>query len=314
MRQKIKIVLFLIFISHFGFAQNIKKSSFMVMPSTQWMTAHNYTTTIDNQGESVEVYNYKKAMSQDIDLLPVIAKIEGILKGRGLQTINLQAKLSDLDQESAEDAMQTGKATSSESAYDKLVKRAKADYLVYMTWNITKQGPNSFVTFTMEAIDAYTNEKASSVSGTGNGSFDAILPIILEEAVLTHLDQFLAGVSEHAEDILANGRKVKIKIKKSTSWAGDLEKEYNGKELNVIIEDWMKENTVNGVDGLDDTTENFMQFNNTRIPLLGTDGKRMDAKSFIQPLVKMLKEAPFSIPTKIQSKGAGKVEIILGGK
>jgi hypothetical protein len=139
MKNRFIITLLLAVTSLAGFSQVIKKATFMVMPSTQWMTQHNYVTTINNQGESVDVYNYKKAMSQDIDLLPVIAKIEGILKSRGLQTINMQAKLADLDIERAEDAMLTSKTTKSsvvESAYDRLVKRAKADYLVYITWKM----------------------------------------------------------------------------------------------------------------------------------------------------------------------------------
>ncbi len=317
MKNRITVTLLLILTSLMGFSQVIKKATFMVMPSTQWMTLNNYVTTIDNQGESVDVYNYKKAMSQDIDLLPVIAKIEGILKSRGLQTINMQAKLADLDIERSEDAMLTSKTSKStvvESAYDRLVKRAKADYLVYITWNIVKSGPNRSVTFTMQAKDAYTLEDASSVSGNGKGSFDASLPVILEEVVLTHIDPFLAQVTEHVEDIFTNGRKVKFVVKKWPSWDGDLEKEFDGKELREIIEDWLRDNTVNGQYSSENSTENIIEFNNVRIPTLDANGKGLDANNFFRPLSKVLKEPPYLITNRMVVNGLGKVQIVLGEK
>lgn len=319
MKNRITVTLLLILTSLMGFSQVIKKATFMVMPSTQWMSdpEHNYVTTIDNQGESVAVYDYKKAMSQDIDLLPVIAKIEGILKERGLQTINMQAKLADIDIERAEDAMLTSKTTKStvvESAYDRLVKRAKADYLVYITWKIHKSGPNRSVTFTIQAIDAYTGEPAASKSGNGKGSFDASLPVILEEAVLTHIDPFIAEIAVHADDIFANGRKVKFVVKKWPSWDGDLEKEFDGKELREIIEDWVRDNTVNSQFSVGNSTENIIEFNNVRIPTLDANGKGLDANNFFRPLSKVLKAPPYLITNKMVVNGLGKVQIVLGEK
>jgi hypothetical protein len=157
-------------------------------------------------------------------------------------------------------------------------------------------------------------EDASSVSGNGKGSFDASLPVILEEAVLTHIDPFLAQVTEHVEDIFANGRKVKFIVKKWPSWDGDLEKEFDGKELREIIEDWLRENTVNGQYSSENSTENIIEFNNVRIPILDANGKGLDANNFFRPLSKVLKAAPYLITNKMVVNGLGKTQIVLGEK
>lgn len=317
MKNKIYLTFVILLTFTFCIAQKGKKATFMVMPSTQWLKDKGYMTTVNNQGVEVDIYNYKKAMSQNMDLLPVISIIEGAFKSRELQTINMQASLAAIDAERARDAMfvtKTTKSSFTESPYDQLIKQAKADYLVYVTWNITPNGPNKYVTLTLDAIDAYTSENVASVTGTSAPSYSAILPVMLEEAVLTQIDRLLSRVFAHAEDIYKNGRKINITIKKQDVWQGDFEKEYNNKELREIIEDWFKANTVAGVFDIASSTENYMKFNNVRIPFLDENGKGLDATNFIKPLSKMLKALPYSLVVKTQPIGLGQVILSIGEK
>lgn len=316
MKRKITLIALLVCAQFLCFGQKAKKTSFMVMPSDNWMTQNKFYTEIDNQGEMVPVFNYKKAILQSEDLLPVIAKIEGLLKDRGLLLKNLESVMNSNSADNAENLVLTSKTSGagvSESAFDKLMKTAKADILVKISWKNTKVGPRNQITFTLEGIDAYSNEPVASISGTGKPSIEAILPVLLEEAVLTHIDSFLEKIAAHAEDTFENGRRVKIVIKKWDSWDGDLEKEYGGKELNEILEAWFRGNAVKGVFEIESSTENKMTVG-VKIPVFDETGNGLSAQNFLRPLNKLLKAPPYSIPNKLMEYGLGKAQIVLGDK
>lgn len=309
-------LLFLLLLQLSGFSQKQTKTSFMVVPGDNWMTQNGYYKMVDNQGDQEPVFNYKKALLENTDLIPVLTKIEEMLVERGLKVINFQGALNNVKMDNAENAVLSSKTSNSsvaESAFDMLMKTAKADVLVKVSWNNNKLGPNNQISFTMEGIDSYTLSPFASITGIGKKSFEASIPILLEEAVLTQIDRLLAKVDEHAADTQENGRKVKIVIKKWNSWDGDLEKEYAGKELNEILEDWFKANAKNGSFEIEDSTENKMVFV-ARIPLLDENSSAMTANSFIRPLNKLLKAPPYSIANKLMNYGLGKAQLMLGEK
>jgi len=114
--------------------------------------------------------------------------------------------------------------------------------------------------------------------------------------------------------MFTNGREITIKIKKFNSWDKDLETDYNGKELNVYIEEWLSKNAVNGRFSTTDATENMMFFEQVRIPLFDVAGKAIDARGFCRNLQNYLTNAPFSIVNKLMMKGLGQATLILGDK
>ena len=311
------IFLSLFCFTQIGFSQKVKKSSFMVMPHEKWMITNNFYNTVDNQGQEDYVFNYKKAILESPDLLPVVAKIEGILKERGKKLISLNEKINAINQDNAEKIVlqsKTSKAAVTENAFDKLMKTAKADVLVQIDWTVTTIGPKRQINFTLYGVDAYTNEPIAVVSDPGGmPSFEASLPVLLEEAVLKKVDDFLARIDAYNDDMIENGRKVKLIVEKFDSWNGDFEKEYNGKELREILEDWMRSNTVKG--SFESTSgENDITFD-ARIPLFDENNNGIAATNFIRNLSKFLKAAPYTIENKLIDKyGLGKSKLILGEK
>ena len=85
----------------------------------------------------------------------------------------------------------------------------------------------------------------------------AEVPVLIEEAILDHMDNFTSSLQTFFDDLFANGREVIVRIKKWDDWEGDLESEYgpDDDELSLIIEDWMADNTVNGRFTTTDATE-----------------------------------------------------------
>ena len=299
---------------NFVFSQ-AKKPTIMVVPSDVWCTKNGYMSEYDNQGTKVLVPNYQAAVQENSDLLLVISKINELMAERGFPLKNLESCLKTLKSESAEDAMMTSKggAEVNESPIDKLKKVAKADILMQMTWTVNETGPKKSITFNLQGLDAYTDKQIAGASGTGAPSFTAELPVLLQEAVLSHLDNFNTQLQAYFDDLFANGREVILRIKTWNSFNGSLETEFGGEELGKQIENWVSENTVKNRFNTSDATENMMLFEQVRIPLYDNNNKALDTRGWTRGLQKMLKEK-YQIESKLMMKGLGQAVIVIGEK
>lgn len=293
-----------------------KKPTIMIAPSDVWCNTNGYMMEFDNQGKVVKAPDYKKALQENADLLLVISKINELMADRGFPLKNLESSLKSLESEAAEDAMLTSKGGGevNESPIDKLKKVAKADIWMQMTWTVNTTGPKKSITFNLQGLDAYTDKQIAGASGTGEPSFTAELPVLLEEAVLAHLDNFNVQLQSHFDDMFTNGREIILRIKTWNTWEYDLESEdFGDDELSSLIEKWVTDNTVQGRFNTTDATENMMLFEQVRIPLFDEAGKAIDARKWTNGLRKYLKET-YQIESKLMMKGLGQAQLVLGEK
>ncbi|WP_319591084.1 DUF6175 family protein [uncultured Draconibacterium sp.] len=299
-----------------------KKPTIMIVPSDVWCNNNGYMMEYDNEGTSIKIPDYKRALQEDVDLLLVISKINGLMAERGFPLKNLESVLKSLENNSAEDAMMTSKETGAEAAespIDLLKKTAKSDIILQLTWSVNQSGPKRSITFNMQGIDAYTDKQIATAVGTGAPSFSSETTVLLEEAVLAHIDNFNASLMEHFDDLFLNGREVTIRIRRWADWEYDLETEYGeyGDELGLLIEDWIADNAVEGRFNTTDATENMMLFEQVRIPLYYERNGReraMDTRTFAVELSRYLKQEPFNIVNKVTTQGLGRATIYLGAK
>ena len=295
-----------------------KKPTIMVVPSDNWCVQNGYTETYDNQGKTVKVPDYVAAVQNSSDLLLAISKINEMMTERGFPLKNLESCLKTLNNQSAEDAMLSSRDGSSvaESPIDKLKKVAKADIWIQLTYTVNQVGPKKSLTFNLQGLDAYTDKQIAGASGTSSPSFASEIAILIEEAVLMHIDSFNAQLQSHFDDLFANGREIIVRRKTWDDFEDGLETEYDGKELGSIIEDWMADNTVQGRFNTSEATENFMLFEQVRIPLeVEVDGKtrQVDARRWVGDLRKYLK-SKYNIESKLMMQGLGQAQLVIGGK
>jgi len=320
--KKTILFLFSVIFSISTLFSQAKKPTIMVVPSDLWCNTNGYMMEFDNQGTITKIPDYKKAFQENVDLLLVLSKINGLMAEREFPLKNLESVIKSLELNSAEDAMMSSGesgTSASENSVDKLKKVAKADIIMQLTWIINQTGPKKSVTFNLQGLDAYTNKQVATASGTGAPSFSAEVPILLEEAVLSHIDNFNFSLMNHFDDLFANGREVIIRIKKWDDWEEDLESEFgpDDEELGMIIEDWIADNTVKGRFSTTDATDNMMLFEQVRIPLYyEKNGKQraMDTRRFARNLSSFLKNEPYNIVSKITTTGLGRATIYLGSK
>ncbi|MCR5532741.1 MAG: DUF6175 family protein [Paludibacteraceae bacterium] len=293
-------------------ASQVKKPTLMILPSDHWCQTRFFMTTWDNQGVKVKTADYQKAFQQDRELNQVISKIGQLLTKEGYSLKDAEQETKAVFNRTAEDnvTMSSTGSTIAESPLDMIKKRAKMDILIQIDWTINS---DRSVSFTLEAFDAYTSKRIATSTGTGKAS-DAIIPVLLENAVKSKIKDFDKQMDKYYADLNKRGREIVLTIKCWANWDGNLEKENeDGDELIDVIQKWLKKNTINGVFNLSDATENFAQFEQVRIPLRDEEGDAMDARAFAVKLRKHISKK-CGITSKVMTRGLGEAIIVLGEK
>ena len=313
---KLKVIMALALFIFFNVLQGqVKKPTLMILPSDNWCEQRYFMTEFDNQGSTQKVPNYKQAFQEDTELGQVISKIGSLMIDRGFPLKDAEQELKAIEARNTESNMISSTMTGSsisESPLDQLKKKAKSDIIIQIWWKVTKSENGKVVSFVLEAFDAYTSKRIAASQGNSEPNNSEIVPVMLERAVLSNIDQFVNQLQIHFSDMLVNGREILMSIKRWDSWEYDLETMVDGDEVSEHIIRWLQENTVNGRFNVSDVTENFMLCEQVRIPLYDSNGNAIDARQFAKGLQRLLKSEPFNYEVKLMTRGLGEAIIIIG--
>ena len=296
----------------------IKKPELMVIPSDVWCITNGYYTEVENLGTTVKVPNYKQALQENMGLKLAIAKLNDLMAERQFPLQSLEQMVKNLEQRRMEDNLTTSKAGNelAESPLDEVARTAKCDIILELSWEVKDFGPKHSISYILEARDAYTAKSIGAASGTGAQSFSADVDVLLEEAIVANMDNFVNRLMDHFQEMQTIGREISLDIKVFADNAAgvDLETEFDGEELVDIINNWLQVNTVQGRFSMPYASENVANFTQVRIPVYDERGRAIDANGFAKSLAKYLKKEPYNIPSKVLVKGLGRAVIILGEK
>ncbi len=314
--RRILFPLLALFLSVDMFSQ-AKLPKLMVVPSDVWCVEHHFVDTVEVFGQVEVIPDYKKALQSSRELMAVISKINILMADRGFPLQDLSQAIRSIqriDQENSVLRTKESGAGLAESPLDRLRRTAKADIILEVDWGINQTGPKHSVTYNLRGLDAYSNKQVAGAEGTGAPSFSAEFPILIEEAVMNHMDNFTAQLRQHFDDILAKGRETIIELQIPDNGQDlDFETEFNDKELGEVITQWMVDNTVEKRFSKSESTENYLLFEQVRIPLYNKDTP-LDADGFARQLRNYLRKAPYRINCKVVNRGLGRCLLIVGEK
>lgn len=296
-----------------------KKPTIMVVPSDAWCSANGYTQNFnDGYGATKIISDYTSALAKDMELKLVIAKINELMVDRGFPLKDMEATMSSIERQMVEEMSITSKESGSqisETMLDRLRRVAKADIIIEIGWSITRQGPRSTLNYIMRGIDSYSNKQIAGSTGASSPSLSAGTVVLLEEAVLSRIDEFNNRLQTYFEDMFTNGREVALDLRVFDNGSGiDFESEYNGYELCELIDEWMDSHTVSGRYSKLDGTETRISYEQVRIPLYKESGAAMDTESWARQLRSYLRKPPFELPVKVVPNGLGRCMLIIGEK
>ena len=296
----------------------IKKPELMVIPSDVWCISNGYYTEVENMGTTVKVPNYKQALQENVGLKLAIAKLNDLMAERQFPLKSLEQEIKNLEQRRMEDNLTTSKAGNdlAESPLDEVARTAKCDIILELTWDVKDFGPKHSLSYILEGRCAYTSKSIGAASGTGAPSFTADVDVLLEEAIVANMDNFINRLLDHFTEMQTIGREITLDIKVFANNAAgiDLETEFGDDELLDVINNWLQLNTVQGRFTMPYASENVANFTQVRIPVYDERGRAVDANGFAKGLAKMLKKEPYNIPSKVLVRGLGRAVIILGEK
>lgn len=318
--KKFLFVAAMLMMSLAAFSQ-AKKPTLMVMPSDAWCYQNGYMKVIpDGEGREKQIPDYEEALRTNMDLKLAIAKINDLMAERGFPLKDLEQQVKLIQQQTAEQNVVTSKSGNelAESPIDNLLRVAKADIIIELTWDVKEQGPKRTLSYILEGKDSYTGKSIGGSNGTSSPSFSADLSVLLEEAVVAHIDNFNSRLQAYFDDLFANGREVSLDIRVFADNAAgiDLESEVgaDAEELAEVIDTWMAENTVQGRFTKLGSSENYAAYEQVRIPLYKSNGVAMDTEAFARQLRNFLRKEPYNIPCKVLNRGLGKCILVLGEK
>lgn len=303
------------------------KPTIMVVPSTRWCKANHYGTYVDEMGTRKFIPDYQKALENNSDVRQLISKMSDIMAGHDFPLTDLEQTLKKLEKEATITNMATGASSGSmvnESAVDVVMRVANPDIILDLDFEVTNNGPRKQVKFTLNCLDAYSAKNISGNIGTSSLVSSSIpLTTILEETVLSFMDNMVDGLLRYFEDLYKNGREINVHFytfeNSNVNYSTEFEVNGGDYELSDIITAWFDDNCVNGIHGAPTkSSSNQMKIDNCRIPLRGVYGLSKNPvattpSNFVQSLEQMLKKEYKCIVTK-QQVGLGEIYIYLGDK
>lgn len=292
------------------------KPTIMVVPEKAWCLNNGYV-----QADNPNVVDYALALRSD-DVLNVVTEMGKIMAERGFPLKLLSSTLESLQTEQAMDIALVSKGDGEivEDDLDKLTRVAGADILVNIAFTRTQRGPRNMIEFRVTSVDAATNKQIGGETGVSSAS-GVPVTVLLQESVLSFIDNFTSGIQRHFQDIVDNGREGNIifKIASDCPLNFESEVEYNGEtgELCDLIDYWMNENAVNGSFSQNGKTRVRLSYEQVRFPLFakgkfGGKPRAINADGFIKPIGSFLSQ--FGVSVSTAPSGIGKVYVVLGGQ
>ena len=147
MKKTLLVLLMGVMVAMSSFGQ-AKKPTLMVVPSDAWCIQNGYVLEYDDQGTVKQIPDYQLALKSDMNLKLAIATINDLMAERGFPLKDLEQQIKLINQTNAELNMITSSNGNvmAESPMDRLLRTAKADIILELTWDMSQQGPKHSLT------------------------------------------------------------------------------------------------------------------------------------------------------------------------
>ena len=307
-----RIISFILMLTPYLLLAQEKKPTIMILPSDNWCVARYYTTTYQDDGRTVRVSDYRRAFQEDPEIGQVISQVGQMMTDLGYEIKDAEHEIINIEQREIEDQFtnSTGGSGIYESVLDIIKRKLRADIIIQIDWNVSKQGISPSISTSLGAFDAYTSKRIATSAQVSSYNGDLIISIV--NGFKSGMPTFDNQLSGYFNSLREKGREIILTVRRWNSWSYDLESVFNGKEVLEIIQEWLRSNTVCGNYNLSDATENFALFEQVRIPLVDENNNALDARSFASQLRKYLRNPPYGIQSKLLIRGLGEAILVLG--
>ena len=311
---KLLIAVGILLFTHVAVFAQAKRATLMVMPDEDWCIAQGYYTEYNDEGRKIKLPDYEKAFQTNSELGNAINAIQQIMAEEyGYPLVDMRASGRSASRQNARRAARSRTSSASNNPLDVILREAKADIILNLSWTVYANGPMKNIAFILNGMDAYSEKVIAPVGGNEVSSSSANINAMVRTSIINKMPAFCRLLDAHFESILENGREISffIEVEEDAPALPDyLDTRFDGKPLNRIIRDWVANNTVNRNFSVASSSEDYIDFNQVRISCYDDSGDALDAMTWAEGLVDML-EDNYKLKTKTDEIGLGRVEIMI---
>ena len=287
--------------------------SIMVIPSDNLLDQYgSLSTKVDNNGRKYVLRDYQRYLLANKDNKQVLSVIQEAFVGLNYPLTDLEQGLKQLS---------TAEATDIADELEKdsktlLLTTVQPDIILELDYKnkidlASHDVTNRSLSYTLRAIDSYTNKVVSSVSASEINGTETLN--IMKSSLADNITDLSSDIVKYFSDILYRGREVTVRVSVEKGSNIHLSDEnVEGDTYSDWIIDYMDTHTMKGAYKLQRNTNNELYFVNVRIKLLNDDGTQYSVYKWARDFNKAIRKG-LGVKATNKAQGLGEVLVTISG-
>lgn len=286
----------------------------MVLPSDNTLKNYKALSEQKMNGRTYYLRDYAAYLKNDYHAKRILSAIQDEFNKQGYPLNDLEQTLKQLDTQAATDlADDLG-----DDAKTRLLTIAQPDIILELDYytsagkvnltghNYNNKGERS-VSYTLNALDAYTNKVVATINATSLKGESTTQ--IIQDDIIAKMPKFQQDIQNYFSDILTRGRDITVRVSVENGCAINLSDDSaEGDTYADYIMDYIKTHTVKGAYKMQRNTDKEMYFVNCRIKLLNEDGTQYGVYDWARDMTKSMRK---DLGLKVANKAQGLGEILI---
>ena len=290
------------------------RPTIMVIPGDQTLKDFGALKTETNNGRTYILRDYESYLLKDDRAKRIISTIQDEFNKQNYPLSDFEQTLKQINTQEALD-MADG---FEKDAKTRLLSVAQPDIILELTYATSRDKMSMIshnyggkgeknITFTLNALDAYTNKMVATMTASnikGESTTETIQASIKEG-----MPKFQQDIIKYFNDIMTRGRDITVRVAVEKDCNINLSDEsIEGDTYADWIMDYMKTHTVKGAYKLQRNTDKELYFVNCRIKLINEDGTQYGVYDWTRDLQKNLRK---NLGLKCTNKAQGLGEVLV---
>ncbi|MCH5246724.1 MAG: hypothetical protein J1E99_01075 [Muribaculaceae bacterium] len=294
----------------------------MLLPADGTLQNFGALDTKSINGRSYQIRDYQKYLNADDRFRRIASTVQSSFNQDNYPLQDFEQTLKQLDTRSAtdmaDDLAQDAKTLLLQTANPDIVlelnyyllgeKNKKAT----LTRSSNKKDQEKVVSYTLSAIDAYTNKVIATVSESNLKGGSSTTEMI-QNSLVQHLPALKQDIVKYFSDLQTRGREVTLRVTVAKGSNQNLSDEsIEGDTYADYIMDYVKTHTVKGAYKMQTNTKNELYFVNVRIPMVSEDGTQYGVYDWTRELTRAMRK-DLGVKVSNQSQGLGEIALTIDG-
>lgn len=291
----------------------------MLLPADNTLQSFRAFSTKTVNGRAYQVRDYNKYLNNDDRFRRIASTVQASFNEDNYPLQDFEQTLKQLSTRSATDMADD----LAQDAKTLLLQTANPDIILELNYFDNKQknslarsssssNKEKVVSYTLSAIDAYTNKVISTIN-ENNISGSTSTTEIIQKSLEKNMPQLKKDIVKYFSDLQTRGREVTLRVNVAKGSNQKLSDEsIEGDTYADYIMDYVKRHTVKGAYKMQNNTPNELYLVNVRIPMVADDGTQYGVYDWTRELTKAMRK-DLGVKTSNRSQGLGEIVLTIEG-